>query len=67
MAPPSKQTVLRVYFDIGLNLFPGVMATSLDALQDKVSMELIPAGVFIVSARGSVIVPYARCKSINVE
>lgn len=66
MAPPSKTTVKRVYFDIGINLWPGTMVTSQDSEADKVEMELHPAGVLIVGAKGTAVVPYARCKSINL-
>jgi hypothetical protein len=66
MAPPSKTAVSRVFFDIGINLWPGSMVTSQDSTNDKVEMDLHPAGVLIVGVKGSAIVPYSRVKSITL-
>lgn len=66
MPPPSKTAVKRVYFDIGINLWPGTMVTSQDAEADKVEMELHPAGVLIVGTKGTALVPYSRCKNFSL-
>jgi hypothetical protein len=66
MAPPSKDTVTRVFFTEGINIGPGLMVTSQDATNDKVEMELTSAGVRIMGRTFHCIVPYARVKSINV-
>jgi hypothetical protein len=66
MAPPNKDTVTRVYFTEGVFLI-GTMLNSLDEKGNKVAMELHPAGVMVVSAKGDrFIVPYARIKSIHL-
>jgi hypothetical protein len=64
MAPASKETVTRVYFNEGVHIL-GTMLNSVDEKERKVAMELHPAGVLILDAKGSRwIVPYARVKSI---
>jgi ATP-dependent Clp protease adapter protein ClpS len=66
MAPPSKDSVSRVYFTEGIYII-GTMLNSLDEKANKVAMELHPAGVMVVSAKGERhVVPYARIKSINL-
>jgi hypothetical protein len=66
MAPASKETVTRVYFHDGVHVL-GTMLTSVDEKERKVAMELHPAGVLIMDQKGTrVIVPYSRCKSINL-
>jgi hypothetical protein len=66
MAPPSKETVVRVFFTEGVNIGPGIMVNSQDSKNDKVEMELHPAGVRILGRTFHAIVPYARIKSINL-
>lgn len=64
MATPSKDIVIRVHLTEGVQV-PGRMVSSLDEKTDKVAMSLHPAGVLVVDEKGrSVILPYARCKSI---
>jgi len=66
MAPPSKEAVFRVFFVDGINLGPGIMVNSQDAANDKVTIELHPAGVRILGKTFDTIVPYARCRSIHL-
>lgn len=71
--PPSPKTadaVTRVFFREGVNIAPGKMVTSQDAENDKVQMEMHPAGVRIVGEVQAgpfhIIVPWAMIKSVNL-
>jgi hypothetical protein len=66
MAPSSKEVVTRVHFTEGVHIL-GSMVNSVDEKAQKVAMELHPAGVMIVGPKGDrFVIPYARCKSINL-
>ena len=63
---PSKETVLRAFFITGINLGPGIMVNSQDTKNDKVEMELTPAGLRVLGKTFHCIVPYAQIRSINL-
>jgi hypothetical protein len=64
---PSKDTVIRIFLTEGVNVGPGLMVNSLDSVNDKVEMELHPAGVRCIGKTFHCIIPYARCKSIALS
>ena len=66
MAPSTKETVTRVLFLDAINVAPGLIVNSQDSTNDKVEMELVPAGVRIIGKTFHCIVPYARIRSINL-